>query len=83
MKLIHKSDPKKNRGGTSLLLVSAIVVFVVALIGVFVLTGSVSTTESTGVDDLHMVDRGDFTVSFPASGVRKPSSSPTRASKEP
>ena len=68
MKLIHKSDPKKNRGGTSLLLVSAIVVFVVALIGVFVLTGSVSTTESTGVDDLHMVDRGDFTVSFPASG---------------
>ena len=68
MMSMHESNTRNYRGGTRVLLVAAIVVFVVALIGVFVLTGSVSTSETKGVDELHMVDRGDFTVSFPASG---------------
>ena len=66
--LNREADTGNNRGGTRVLLVVAIVVFVVALIGVFVLTGSVSTSEAKKIDELHMVDRGDFTVSFPASG---------------
>ena len=66
--LNREAGTGNNRGGTRVLLVVAIVVFVVALIGVFVLTGSVSTSEAKKIDELHMVDRGDFTVSFPASG---------------
>ena len=58
----------RSHGSTKALLVLALVVFIIALIGVFVLTGSVSTENKEGVSDLHLVDRGDFTVSFPASG---------------
>ena len=58
----------RPQGSTKALLVLALVVFTVALIGVLALTGSVSTEGEQGVSELHLVDRGDFTVSFPASG---------------
>ena len=58
----------RPQGSTKALLVLALVVFTVALIGVLALTGSVSTESEQGVSELHLVDRGDFTVSFPASG---------------
>ncbi|MEC7352742.1 MAG: hypothetical protein VYD99_06395, partial [Planctomycetota bacterium] len=68
MKSTRSDNPRRRHGGSRPLLLVAVVVFLLSLVGVFWLTGSGDSEGDVVLDEIHTVERGSFTVSFPASG---------------
>ncbi len=68
MKSTRSDNPRRRHGGSRPLLLVAVAVFLLSLVGVFWLTGSGDSEGDVVLDEIHTVERGSFTVSFPASG---------------